>query len=199
MHSRKKGKSGSTRPVKKTKPAWLALKPKEVEMLVLKLAKEGKTSSEIGIMLRDSYGIPSVKAITNKSIAKIMKEKNVLSLKYAIEFENRDVSESAKIILEKLDRRKKIENLIAFYHNKLLRIHRDINKVILDHEKTEELKIRENKIRAKKNSALKRYNRLRIYPSDKWVGQKLGISKGTVSAYINKIKSKIKKNMVYEN
>lgn len=74
MHSRKRGKAGSTKPVKKSKPSWVSYKPKEVETLVLKLAKTGKSSAEIGIILRDSYGIPSVKAITNKKILTILKE-----------------------------------------------------------------------------------------------------------------------------
>ena len=77
MHSRKKGKSGSTKPVKKTAPLWSRYKSKEIEMLVMKLAKEGKTASEIGIMLRDMYGIPDIKLVTEKSISKILKEKKL--------------------------------------------------------------------------------------------------------------------------
>ncbi len=74
MHSRKKGKSGSKKPVKKTKPVWLRYGNKETEQLVIKLAKAGKTASEIGIILRDSYGIPSVKVVTNKKISQILEE-----------------------------------------------------------------------------------------------------------------------------
>jgi len=77
MHSRKKGKSGSKKPVKQTKPVWLRYGSKETEQLVIKLAKAGKTSSEIGIILRDSYGIPSVSVITNKKIMKILEENNL--------------------------------------------------------------------------------------------------------------------------
>jgi len=74
MHSRKKGKSGSVKPVKKTKPSWVNYKPKEVEQLVVKLAKSEKSPSQIGIILRDVYGIPSVKSVTKKSILKILTE-----------------------------------------------------------------------------------------------------------------------------
>jgi len=74
MHSRKKGKSGSIRPVRKTKPSWVSYKPKEVEQLVVKLAKSEKSPSQIGITLRDIYGIPSVKSVTKKSILKILTE-----------------------------------------------------------------------------------------------------------------------------
>ena len=78
MHSGKHGKSGSTKPVRKTPPSWLKYKPFEVEKLVVKLAKEGKTSSQIGIILRDSYGIPSVKAVTSKKVYQIMSENKVI-------------------------------------------------------------------------------------------------------------------------
>lgn len=77
MHSRARGKSGSTKPIKKAVPSWVQYKAKEIELLITKLAKEGQTASEIGIHLRDSYGIPDVKIITKKSITKILEEKNV--------------------------------------------------------------------------------------------------------------------------
>lgn len=78
MHSRAKGKSRSTKPSKKIVPSWLKYKPKEVELLVIKYAKEGKPSSKIGVYLRDEYGIPDVKLITKKSITQILKGKNLL-------------------------------------------------------------------------------------------------------------------------
>ena len=77
MHSRDKGKSGSTRPSTTTKPNWIRYKESEIEMITAKLAKEGKTKSEIGLILRDSYGIPSMKLITGKKIGKILKEKKI--------------------------------------------------------------------------------------------------------------------------
>jgi small subunit ribosomal protein S15 len=79
MHSRKHGKSGSKRPSKRVIPVWLSYKPKEVELLISKLAKEGKTSSEIGIVLRDTYGIPDVKLLSKKRVTQILKEKNLAS------------------------------------------------------------------------------------------------------------------------
>ncbi|MBT4824479.1 30S ribosomal protein S15 [Candidatus Woesearchaeota archaeon] len=79
MHSRAKGKSGSTRPIKTTIPSWVRYKPKEVELLVAKLRKEKHEPSQIGIVLRDIYGIPSVKLITKKSINNILKEKELLT------------------------------------------------------------------------------------------------------------------------
>ncbi len=80
MHSRKRGRAGSKRPSTKTVPKWIRYKKNEVEELVLKLAKEGNSSSKIGLILRDQYGIPSVKIITNKTVTQLMKE-NKLSPK----------------------------------------------------------------------------------------------------------------------
>ena len=78
MHSRNKGRSGSTNPSRKVAPGWLKYKPKEVELLIVKYAKEGKNPSQIGINLRDKYGIPDAKLITKKSISDILKDKKLL-------------------------------------------------------------------------------------------------------------------------
>lgn len=77
MYSRKHGKSGSKRPTKRTVPLWTIYKSKEVELLVAKLAKEGKSSSEIGLILRDTYGIADVRTLCKKKISGILKEKNL--------------------------------------------------------------------------------------------------------------------------
>lgn len=76
MHSRARGKSGSKKPLKRI-PSWAPYKEKEVEKLVIKSLKSGKTAAETGLLLRDSYGIHSVKALANKSITAIGKENNV--------------------------------------------------------------------------------------------------------------------------
>ena len=76
MHSRKKGKSGSSKPELGV-PKWVTHTKKEVDAVVLKLAKEGKTAATIGSMLRDSYGIPDVKEVTGKSVTGILKENNL--------------------------------------------------------------------------------------------------------------------------
>ena len=62
MHSRKHGRSRSHKPAKK-KPSWLAYEASEIESLVAKLAKEGNTNAHIGVILRDQYGIPDVRAL----------------------------------------------------------------------------------------------------------------------------------------
>ncbi|MCD6522932.1 MAG: 30S ribosomal protein S15 [Candidatus Diapherotrites archaeon] len=78
MHARKKGKSGSKRPPTKIAPEWVDMSAKQVEELVVKLAKEGKSMSIIGVILRDQYGIPSIKAVCGKSVKDILKENNLL-------------------------------------------------------------------------------------------------------------------------
>lgn len=77
MYSRNKGKSGSSKPLVDKKLTWMSYNKKEVEMLVAKLAKEGKTSSQVGLFLRDTYGIPDVKKLTGETITKIMEKRNL--------------------------------------------------------------------------------------------------------------------------
>jgi small subunit ribosomal protein S15 len=77
MHSKKRGKSGSKRPSIKTIPKWVRYKKAEIEEIVVKLAKEGNSTSKIGLMLRDQFGIPSVKLLTGKTISQIMKNEKI--------------------------------------------------------------------------------------------------------------------------
>jgi len=77
MHSRAHGKSGSTKPLSRTPPGWIGYKPEEIEFLILKLAGQGLSTSQIGLALRDSYGIPNVIVVTKKSITQILEEKKL--------------------------------------------------------------------------------------------------------------------------
>ncbi|MFW9897976.1 MAG: 30S ribosomal protein S15 [Candidatus Thorarchaeota archaeon] len=77
LHSRKKGKSGSTRPPRLEKPVWVERSAEEVENLVIKLARKGFSKSMIGIILRDSYGIPLIKVVTGKKISQILEENEI--------------------------------------------------------------------------------------------------------------------------
>jgi len=78
MHSRKKGKSGSKKPLRKTAPTWSRYKPAEIEMLISKMTKEGKAPSQIGMILRDVYGVPSTRAVVGKKITHVLKDKKLL-------------------------------------------------------------------------------------------------------------------------
>ncbi len=77
IHARRRGKSGSKRVYRDTPPEWVDLKPEEVERLVLKLYNEGYEPSMIGMILRDVYGVPSVKQVVGKKLVKILKDNNV--------------------------------------------------------------------------------------------------------------------------
>ena len=76
IHARRKGRSGSSPQTRDKNPSW-ELKPKDVETKVGELSSEGNTTSQIGIVLRDMHGVPSVKLATGKSISKILKEKDI--------------------------------------------------------------------------------------------------------------------------
>lgn len=61
MHARKKGRSGSKKPIIKIDHTWLIYDKDEVIKIIQKLAKDGKTKAQIGILLRDQYGVPDVR------------------------------------------------------------------------------------------------------------------------------------------
>ncbi len=61
---------------KKSIPIWLKRSDEEVESLVLKLAEKGMPTEKIGLILRDTYGIPSTKLISGK-ITEILAKHNI--------------------------------------------------------------------------------------------------------------------------
>ncbi len=58
------------------KPNWLKVKPADMEKIIIDLAKQGKSSAEIGMILRDQHGIPKSKLL-GKKISNIIKEANL--------------------------------------------------------------------------------------------------------------------------
>lgn len=77
MHTRRKGQSGSKKPLRSEPPKWSNTNKEEIENIIQQLASQGKSSSEMGMILRDRYGVPDVTLVTGKKIGTIMKEKNV--------------------------------------------------------------------------------------------------------------------------
>ena len=67
----------SSKPVRDAHPSWVPLLPREAEAKVLELAKEGKQPATIGLILRDSYGVPSVHEVTGKKIQQILADNNL--------------------------------------------------------------------------------------------------------------------------
>jgi small subunit ribosomal protein S15 len=76
IHSHRKGKSHSMRP-QKISATWVSQSKDEIVSLITKMAKDGLGPSEIGIRLRDEYGIPLVKAVIGKSILEVLQENNL--------------------------------------------------------------------------------------------------------------------------
>ncbi|CEL97108.1 unnamed protein product [Vitrella brassicaformis CCMP3155] len=73
MYGKSKGISKSALPYRRRAPSWQKMKPEELTDQVCKLAKKGQTPSQIGVFLRDSKGIPQVKAISGNKILRILK------------------------------------------------------------------------------------------------------------------------------
>lgn len=128
MYSGKHGKSGSKKPVKITKKVWIRYSEKELESIIVKLAKSGKTPSQIGLVLRDSYGVPDVRTLGIKSITDILKKNDLLSkvpedltalirrdidLMKHLEQNKKDMAAKRGMILTE----SKINRLIKYYKN----------------------------------------------------------------------------------
>lgn len=74
MHTRRRGRSGSTRPPSTKTPQWLDLTPETVEQIAIELAREGTKPSEIGVILRDRHGVPSFRQVTGKRLVEFLSE-----------------------------------------------------------------------------------------------------------------------------
>ncbi len=79
MHARRRGKSCSVRPARNEAPAWSNTDKAAIEKIIVDLRKEGTSSSMIGLILRDRYGVPDVKMVTGKSVGDILVENKISS------------------------------------------------------------------------------------------------------------------------
>jgi len=77
MHSDGRGSSGSNNPATDKNPEWLEYNEGEVIELVKKLKRDGQDPAQIGLNLRDQYGIPSVKQLTDKTITEILEQEGM--------------------------------------------------------------------------------------------------------------------------
>jgi small subunit ribosomal protein S15 len=127
IHARRKGKAGSTRLLRKSHPDWSSLNPREIESRALELAKSGKSTSEIGLILRDQYAVPDIKIATGKKLSQILEENNIkleipedlrnlisrtLQLKKHIEGHKKDLKNQRNLQLIE----SKIRRLTKYYH-----------------------------------------------------------------------------------
>ncbi len=78
LHSKRKGKSRSKFAGRKnSKRDFVQFTVEEVKDIVRKLFKQGNSTAEIGIILRDQYGIPSFKGLTGMSLKEFLKEEKL--------------------------------------------------------------------------------------------------------------------------
>jgi small subunit ribosomal protein S15 len=61
---------------KEEKPAWLKIKPDELQSIVIELGQKNIPPEKIGLILRDEHGIPSTK-VYGKKISQILKESSL--------------------------------------------------------------------------------------------------------------------------
>ncbi|XP_050502161.1 40S ribosomal protein S13-like [Diabrotica virgifera virgifera] len=73
MHAPGKGIAQSALPYRRSVPTWLKVTPEEVKDHIFKLGKKGLTPSQIGVILRDSYGVAQVRFVSGNKILRIMK------------------------------------------------------------------------------------------------------------------------------
>lgn len=109
MHNDGRGSSGSNKPVTKKNPRWVDYDEDEVVDLVVKLRKDGKSPSEIGMNLRDQYGIPSVKQVTDKKVTEILEEEG---FELEIPEDLKNLVEKAESIQKHLEENAKDEEAI---------------------------------------------------------------------------------------
>jgi small subunit ribosomal protein S15 len=129
MHARRKGKSGSTHMIGRDKhPDWSSLKPREIESHIIDLAKKDKSTSEIGIRLRDQYAVPDVKIATGKKISRILEENKIhseipedlknlirraLQIREHLEINRKDITNKRNLQLTE----SKIRRLVKYYRS----------------------------------------------------------------------------------
>ncbi|MFB6103260.1 MAG: 30S ribosomal protein S15 [Haloplanus sp.] len=83
MHTRRRGSSGSDKPVADEPPEWSDVDEAEIEARVVELAEQGHDPSVIGMKLRDEgvkgTPIPDVKLATGQKITEILEANDARS------------------------------------------------------------------------------------------------------------------------
>jgi len=88
-------------------PVWMKFTEKDIEAIVVKLAKQGLTSEKIGLELRDSYGIPTTR-ITGKKVGQILKENNLYKDTTAVNLDKKQQLITKHLKKNKQDKRAKL-------------------------------------------------------------------------------------------
>jgi len=77
IHSGHKGRAGSHRPYPLTKPEWVTITQEELVTQAVQLSKTGLLAAQVGMTLRDGYGVPSARAVTGKRLGTLLRENGV--------------------------------------------------------------------------------------------------------------------------
>jgi small subunit ribosomal protein S15 len=77
IHSGRKGRSGSHKPYPPSKPDWVTLDSTEVNEEAAKLSRGGMNAAQVGTVLRDTYAVPSVRAVTGKRMQDLLAAQGV--------------------------------------------------------------------------------------------------------------------------
>ncbi len=109
MHARRRGIAASVRPFRTEAPEWSNTNAQEIEAKVVELRKTGMTCAQIGLVLRDKHGVPSVKLATGKRVNAIIRENNM----------DNELPEDLRNLMHKaLGMRKHLSNNKHDVHNK---------------------------------------------------------------------------------
>ncbi|QDX41306.1 30S ribosomal protein S15 [Salarchaeum sp. JOR-1] len=95
MHTRRRGQSGSEKPVADEPPEWSDVDEDAIEERVVELAEQGFDPSQIGLKLRDEgvqgTPVPDVSLATGKSVTEILEENDARA----------DIPEDLRNLMEK--------------------------------------------------------------------------------------------------
>ncbi len=109
IHARRRGTSGSVRPLRTEAPEWSNKDKAEIEKIIVELRKNGMSSAQIGLVLRDKHCVPSVKLATGKRIEQILADNSLAS----------EIPEDLRNLIAKaLGMRKHLEENNKDLHNK---------------------------------------------------------------------------------
>jgi len=106
---------------------WVEYKSKDLEEVIINLANAGSTPSEIGMVLRDQYGIPNIAKVSGEKLEKILEKHKLLGdvprdllnlIKKSVQLENH-LQKNKKDFTAKrgyLITVSKIRKLVNYYH-----------------------------------------------------------------------------------
>ena len=109
MHARRRGISRSVRPYRTEAPEWSNRDKDTIIKQIVDLRRQGTSTAEIGLIMRDKYGVPSIKLATGKRVNQILRENDLAS----------NIPEDLRNLIEKaLGMRKHLSENKRDVHNK---------------------------------------------------------------------------------